>query len=154
MTPVVAHPERNAAVARNPAFLRGLVSRGMLVQVTADSVTGRFGREARRLALFLLGEGLAHFVASDAHSAADRAPVLAPALREVERRLGKEVRDYLLENARYVAEGQGVSEKFTLKKVPPKANFFFAALAKLKGRQNFNFLFPFLLIFFQGKTNK
>ena len=76
VTPVIAHPERNAAVARNPAFLRRLVSRGMLVQVTADSVTGRFGREARHLALSLLKEGLAHLVASDAHYLNGRPPVL------------------------------------------------------------------------------
>ena len=46
----------------------------MLTSVTAGSLGGRFGGEARRLALALAREGLLHNVASDAHDAVNRTP--------------------------------------------------------------------------------
>ena len=90
VTPIVAHPERNAVFCRRPDLLQALVSRGVPAQVTAGSLTGMFGREIARAAFSFLGRGLVHLLASDAHSSAGRPPVLSPALREVERRLGRE----------------------------------------------------------------
>ena len=68
LTPVLAHPERNADVQASPARLEELVAAGALVQVTAASVDGRLGRSARASALDLIKRGLAHLLASDAHA--------------------------------------------------------------------------------------
>jgi protein-tyrosine phosphatase len=65
---VLAHPERNAEVQGRPTRLQALVDAGAVVQVTAASLDGRFGRSARGTALALVESGLAHLVASDAHS--------------------------------------------------------------------------------------
>jgi protein-tyrosine phosphatase len=65
--PVLAHPERNADVQEAPGRLAHLVEAGVLVQVTASSLTGRGGTEARRTAFRLLDDGLCHLVASDSH---------------------------------------------------------------------------------------
>lgn len=67
ITPVVAHPERNAEVQHDPERLRPVVLSGALVQVTAASVDGRLGRRARRTAFELVDRDLAHVIASDAH---------------------------------------------------------------------------------------
>lgn len=67
VVPVLAHPERNPDVQRDPERLRPLVLMGALCQVTAASLDGRIGRQARRTALTLVETGLAHLVASDAH---------------------------------------------------------------------------------------
>ena len=66
---ILAHPERADAVQRAPDRVRDIIGRGALVQVTAGSFLGEHGPAARRAALMLLGGGVAHFLASDAHSA-------------------------------------------------------------------------------------
>ncbi len=77
---VLAHPERCPAFQRDPPLLRRLVRAGMLTSITAGSLGGRFGKEARRLALALAHEGLLHNVASDTHDAVNRTPEIAPEL--------------------------------------------------------------------------
>jgi protein-tyrosine phosphatase len=67
-TPVIAHPERNGDVRSDPERLVRLVERGALVQVTAASLDGRLGRAVQRCAGDLLGLGVVHMLASDAHS--------------------------------------------------------------------------------------
>jgi protein-tyrosine phosphatase len=69
VVPVLAHPERNADVQQNPEELRPLIDAGALVQVTAASLDGRLGRSARSAAEELIDRGLAHLLASDAHTA-------------------------------------------------------------------------------------
>jgi protein-tyrosine phosphatase len=80
---VLAHPERNGEVQAHPERLRPLVERGLVVQVTAASVDGRLGRRVRTTALLLVAQGLAHMVASDAHSADVRAVGMAEAAQAV-----------------------------------------------------------------------
>lgn len=72
LTPVLAHPERNHAVQRNPQRLQELVSTGALVQVTSSSLLGTFGSGSRRCALQLVRSGTVHLLASDAHGAVGR----------------------------------------------------------------------------------
>ena len=73
---LLAHPERCPAFQRDPARLERLVDAGVLVQVTAGSMTGGFGSTVRRFTTDLLRQGLAHVVASDAHDAVKRPPGL------------------------------------------------------------------------------
>ena len=66
---ILAHPERAEAVQRAPDRMRDIVGRGALVQLTAQSLLGELGQSAQRAARMLLAGGVAHFIASDAHSA-------------------------------------------------------------------------------------
>lgn len=66
--PVLAHPERNDVVRRNPALLEPVVRAGALLQLTAASLDGRLGTTTRAAAFRLLDLQLAHLVSSDAHS--------------------------------------------------------------------------------------
>lgn len=90
VTPVIAHPERNRELARNPARLRAWVARGMLAQVTAGSLTGDFGAPLQAVATAFVRDGLAHCLGSDAHSAASRAPRIAGATDRLARLVGPE----------------------------------------------------------------
>lgn len=83
LTPVIAHPERNPEVQRRPELLQALVDLGALVQVTAASLDGRFGRPSRRAAKALLKLRLAHVLASDAHGPERRDAGLAAAVDAV-----------------------------------------------------------------------
>jgi protein-tyrosine phosphatase len=65
---LLAHPERNPSLQRDSARLAELVRRGVLLQVTLDSLVRRPTRSrARDLARSLVAEGTAHVLASDAH---------------------------------------------------------------------------------------
>jgi protein-tyrosine phosphatase len=77
---VLAHPERCPAIHRDVSIVRDLAGEGVLMSLTAGSLAGRFGSQARRLGLALLEEGLAHNVTSDAHDAGNRPPAVASEL--------------------------------------------------------------------------
>jgi protein-tyrosine phosphatase len=65
---LLAHPERNPSLQSDPARLFELVRRGVLLQVTADSLVPRApGSRSGELARSLVANGLAHVLASDAH---------------------------------------------------------------------------------------
>jgi protein-tyrosine phosphatase len=80
---VVAHPERNRKVQAHPRRLAEAVRLGALVQLTAASLDGRIGRSSQKAAQALLGLGLAHVLASDAHTPAIREAGLADAAEAV-----------------------------------------------------------------------
>ena len=88
--PIVTHPERNVSVIENPSIAAGLVESGALIQLTASSLTGGFGRHAKRCSERLLGEGLVHFIATDGHSHDRRPPILSEALRKASSIIGEE----------------------------------------------------------------
>ena len=74
MTPVITHPERNALLRQRLEQIETWVASGVTVQLTAQSVTGGFGRRAQEFCRQLLDKGLAHFVASDGHDCERRPP--------------------------------------------------------------------------------
>lgn len=80
MEALLAHPERNAEVQADPGRLAPLVEAGLRVQVTAASVDGRLGRKPLECAQALLGLGLVHVLATDAHAPAVRETGLAAAV--------------------------------------------------------------------------
>ena len=65
-----------------------MVYKGVWIQLTAGSLTGRFGRGPRYWAERMLDEGLCHVVATDAHNTSTRPLHLANARAMVEQRLG------------------------------------------------------------------
>lgn len=87
--PVIAHPERNLVLARDPERMSRLLATGALAQVTAGSLAGDFGRAARRTAWGMLEEGLVALVASDAHGLKTRGPRMLEARRLVAAELGE-----------------------------------------------------------------
>jgi protein-tyrosine phosphatase len=58
VVPVLAHPERNPEVQRDPGRLGGAVRGGALIQLTAASVDGRLGSRTRKCAHRLRASGL------------------------------------------------------------------------------------------------
>jgi protein-tyrosine phosphatase len=90
LRPVITHPERNGILRAQPERLKTWVRLGCFVQVTGGSLTGGFGPGAQQDALRWIGEGLVHFVASDAHNTRTRPLRLQPAFDAVASRFGKE----------------------------------------------------------------
>ncbi len=79
---VLAHPERCRAFHDDPELLGRLVDQGLLVQITAASIAGSYGATVQRTAWTMLEQGLVHVVASDAHDASRRPPMLRAPLEE------------------------------------------------------------------------
>ena len=90
ITPIITHPERNAVIQHDPSVLYELVRMGALAQITAMSLTGDFGEFIGRVSATLLRHRLVHVIASDAHSAKDRPPVLSDAVE----RAAEVLKDY------------------------------------------------------------
>lgn len=83
ITPIIAHPERNSALLRSPHLLASISSRGVLAQVTTASLLGHFGKKVRKAAVYMLTEGTAQLIGSDAHASRHRVPVISPAEAEL-----------------------------------------------------------------------
>ena len=79
LTPILTHPERNPTLQNEPNRLIDWLRGGVLIQVTADSLTGHKGRHAERMAHDLLEKRWVHFLATDAHNATSRPPRLRDA---------------------------------------------------------------------------
>jgi protein-tyrosine phosphatase len=122
VTPVIAHPERNLAFQRDIGRLEELVELGCLVQVTAMSVTGRFGSACERSCSEFFRRGLVHLVATDAHSLRARPPVLSEARDLVRREWGRDAELGLFEaNPAAVLAGERVP--YVPDMAPPKRSF-------------------------------
>ena len=91
LTPIIAHPERQKDIQQRPNLLRDLIDRGVLSQITAGSVLGKFGLEAKSSAKELAEKGLVHLLATDTHSSRGwRVPNLTPAMAQMSKWIGEE----------------------------------------------------------------
>ncbi|MBU0731019.1 MAG: tyrosine protein phosphatase [Proteobacteria bacterium] len=94
--PIIAHPERNPAVIRDPGLLIKLLVPGVFAQITAESVTGGFGSQIQQCAHYLLRLGAAHFIATDTHSPDFRKPCLSKARKIAAKIIGKAAAEKLV----------------------------------------------------------
>jgi protein-tyrosine phosphatase len=88
--PIITHPERNYTIQRHPERMIPWLREGCLVQVTASSLTGRFGRTAQSMAFDYFDKNWVHFLATDAHNLTSRVPLMREAYKIVENKYGKE----------------------------------------------------------------
>lgn len=107
ITPVVTHPERNSLLMNRIPELVEWVRFGCLMQVTAQSLTGRFGKKPFEAAKKLMRQRLVHFVASDAHDTEFRPPDLREARALVSSEYGEDMAELLFEtNPRMTLTGE------------------------------------------------
>ena len=108
--PVITHPERNPVLQKSLERLRRWTQMGCLLQITAQSLTDRFGKRAHAAAWEFLREGLVHVIASDGHDLNDRPPRLDVAREILTRELSAEAADLLLlTNPAAIIAGETVS---------------------------------------------
>lgn len=104
--PILAHPERNQELQKNPKRILELVKAGAFIQVTAGSFCGHFGERAKQCVMQFARFGVVHAVASDAHSVKDRTPILTGGLKVVEQLIGREEVQLLLANTNRFIEAE------------------------------------------------
>ena len=88
--PMIAHPERNKDLMRDPSRLQPFMEQGCLLQVTADAVAGGFGELCALRAREFLERGWVSVLASDAHDTAERPPRIAPGRDAAAKIVGEE----------------------------------------------------------------
>ncbi|MEJ2009201.1 MAG: hypothetical protein P8Z30_13780 [Acidobacteriota bacterium] len=90
--PIFAHPERNVPIMKDFSIMERLIRCGALFQMTAMSVTDR---AMHRSALKMVKKGYIHVVASDAHDARKRPPILSNAYEMISKKVSSEVAERL-----------------------------------------------------------
>ena len=86
VTLVLAHVERYMGFQKSDTFYR-LLCNGILMQINAGFVNGFF---SRRKAIGLLKKNEVHFLGSDCHNMADRAPNIGKAFDIIKNKLGED----------------------------------------------------------------
>ena len=108
-TVVVSHPERNEVLNRHPQAVEPWLEKGAVLQVTAGSLLGDFGAHAAAAAWNWLEQGRVHLVATDAHHAKYRPPVMTEAIGQISHRVGEAVAKRIcVENPLRVLLGEAV----------------------------------------------
>lgn len=126
ITPIIAHPERYAAVVENPNVVLDWIKTGSLIQMNTGSILGRFGSQIQETAQIMLTHQMIHFVASDAHGAERRRlnlPDAFPALAQV---VGSHMAtDLVTNNPRAILQGDFRPQAKPLEYKKKKRFFFF-----------------------------
>jgi len=87
--PIITHPERLRWIESHYNMIVRLVGLGALIQLTAASVTGHFGRRPKYWSDRMLDSGLVDIVATDAHNVDGRPPILSRARDALIARVGE-----------------------------------------------------------------
>lgn len=87
--PILTHPERLTWIKAQYGVIQRLFRAGIWLQVTAGSLSGIFGRNARYWAERMLDEGCVHILATDAHDLAHRPPNLREGRELAAKRVGE-----------------------------------------------------------------
>lgn len=104
--PLVAHPERYICVQKYPDIVWDWRAMGCVMQINAGSVRGQFGPDCEAAANFLIANGQADVLGSDAHGSDWRTPEMRWVWEYLEQEYGYELAKRLLrENAQTLLKG-------------------------------------------------
>lgn len=104
---ILGHPERNIFLHKDPMRFFHWVQRGVLVQITAASLLGHFGKTVREFSVLLLEHNLVHVIATDAHGLHVRSPNLSEAVAVTAEIIGEEnAARMVIDNPRQIIDAQ------------------------------------------------
>lgn len=66
--PILAHPERYDFVTKNFDTLVNLIESGVLLQSNIGSITGKYGKDAKKNVEKMLKNNMVHFLGTDSHN--------------------------------------------------------------------------------------
>lgn len=129
ITPIIAHPERNHAFAKDYQLLYKYIEAGCLSQITSSSYVNLYGDKFQGIAKDMISLDLAHILASDVHNTDFRPYNLTQAYQQLEDDFGAEHVEYFQNNARHILNGDTIikrpAQKTKESKTKKKAfNFF------------------------------
>jgi protein-tyrosine phosphatase len=116
--PIVTHPERLSWIESHYPLFQRMAQAGAWMQLTAGALTGRFGRRPQYWSERMLDEGLVAVIATDAHRADRRPPLLGEARAAAAKRLGEAEAEWLV-----TTRPQGVLDNLAPAALPPPPAF-------------------------------
>ncbi|MEZ0325972.1 MAG: tyrosine-protein phosphatase [Fimbriimonas sp.] len=117
IAPILAHPERAAFIVQDPERIQRFMEKGVVFQVNAGSLFGRYGPQAKDFAEKILKKRWVHFLSSDSHKP-PRAPIMARAVEHLEDILDPDYLEMLTSgSAQCILEGR---ELPALPQAPPE----------------------------------
>ncbi len=133
--PLLAHPERYAALQADPERVFALAERGVLLQVTIGSLAGLFGRHAQHLAEELLVNDVVTVLATDAHSAGQRIETVTRGLERARQLVGAaRVRQLVVDNPHALLTNEALPEPAPCQPEPVEQRGWRSALRRLATR--------------------
>jgi protein-tyrosine phosphatase len=107
LSPIIAHPERNAPLLEHPEAVRRWLACGASLQATAASLTGDFGPRVEHAVWRLMEEGWVDVVATDAHHSHSSPPRMTAAFERIGACLGRDLAHLLCtDNPSRVVRGE------------------------------------------------
>ena len=67
LVPIIAHPERYMIFKTDYDLLYDFIDRGVLFQVNFESISGKYGKDSKKLAKYILKHNLATLLGGDVH---------------------------------------------------------------------------------------
>lgn len=89
ITPMIVHPERNREFIDCPEKIQPYIAAGCLLQITAASLVGQFGRPSYRMAKMLLERNWVTVIATDCHNKNYRPPILKEGMQAAAEIIGQ-----------------------------------------------------------------
>jgi protein-tyrosine phosphatase len=88
--PIIVHPERNSTFLHQRSKLDIFIDLGCPLQITASSLTGKFGANVQQMAEELLISGQVSVIASDCHNLKGRSPDLLEGYEHAKSLIGEQ----------------------------------------------------------------
>lgn len=108
--PIIAHPERNKAIAQDINILFELVNQGALSQITVSSLLGIHGKNIKKLCELLISHHLAHFIASDAHHSIQRPFLISSLMKDKTLTSYEKEIKTMLDNGNHVINNKNITK--------------------------------------------
>ncbi|MCK4752100.1 MAG: hypothetical protein KAS75_01545 [Planctomycetes bacterium] len=106
---IVSHPERHPILVRKPHVLSKWLDHSAHLQITAGSLLGNFGSNAKDAAWNYLNSGVVSIVATDAHNLRSRKPCMTETFLAISTQLGQNVAELLcIKNPARISNGQDI----------------------------------------------
>jgi protein-tyrosine phosphatase len=103
-TPILAHPERNLSIMKNPDLLVDIVEQGNLAQMNAGSLAGIYGSEIKKFAEKLVNMNLIHLLGSDAHNNTRRSTNIQQGFKRI-KELNNDLYNWIIANEKKILDG-------------------------------------------------
>lgn len=133
ITPILAHPERTSPVQQSLEILIPFLERGVLCQVNAGSLFGKYGPQAQKRANDILNLRWAQFLASDMHRPSSKGAMMRYAKSQLVGVPVSYIEEITVTNPGCVLAGKSVpSIDYDILTIP-KERKFLAGLFKKRG---------------------
>lgn len=85
IVPIIAHPERYEIFIKDPCLINKFIEEGFLFQLNTGSITGDFGRKAKKTAEIFIRNKIYTTIGSDAHRIEKRTTDMRAGIMAIER---------------------------------------------------------------------